>query len=195
MDDMAKFLAILIAGFTFCFAANNALANTSFKHAPCWVTNTKCVKHNYAAVGISNTKYSTNPQLATAQAQTNAISNLALTASAKVQTLRFNTNSLQSNKVKRDWQSKDIEHTRIQSTVNIRKFKFVDKWIDANGTLYIIVVVDRFNDITKSKLATSNSDDYGYGVLEFNHQVIRSNMEYAKQLTKNIRSEVQILMH
>ncbi len=191
---MAKlFIHSLFALGLLC-CVSNALAADIFKHAPCWVTKIDCVKQTYAAIGLSKIKYRKNPQLATAQAQTNAISNLALTAQAEVKSLRFDRKSSRTIDDVKRWQLVSQENATIRSSIRFKKLKFVDKWLDGQGTLYILVVVDQYSDITKTKLGITNLDDKVYEVTDLNGQVIESNMEYAKQLTQNIRSQVQGIM-
>lgn len=194
---MARLISAVLSfaclGLLFC--TSNVWCSSIFAGAPCWVTNTNCVNWPHVAIGLSKVKYIDNPQLATVQAQNNAISNLAMTVKSVVKSSSNQRKLAHGKNTTKRWQHVSQERSIVQSSVSLQGVEFIDKWIDKRGTLYILVVVEQYSDINNSELPITSLDDRVYEVSDHNGQVIQSNRDYANQLTRSIRSEVEILIH
>lgn len=179
--------------FSLVFASNLALAEGLFASAPCWVTNANCVAEKNVAVGISNIAYSANAQLATLQAHNDAIANLALVTNSTV-TFTSSNNKITNKSARRSlWLQTSQEQAAVVSNVTLQGVKCIDKWIDRNDTLYILVVVDQSHDITNIKVQEPKADYTSSSPIELYKSVIKSNMDYASQLSQSIRAEVKDL--
>lgn len=176
--------------FSLLLLSNVTLAKSIFADAPCWVTNTSCVAAEYVAVGIGKTSYSNNAQLATLQAQNNALANLALLTNSTVNFTSSNQKAINYTGVEKHWLETSQELASITSNVALKGVKCIDKWVDRNDTLYILVVVEQSRDITNINITESKADYTSSSPLELYKSVIKSNMDYASQLTNSIRTEV-----
>ena len=192
MDFMTKWIKAL---FSLLFVSNLAFAEGLFAGAPCWVTNASCVSEKSVAVGISNVAYSVNAQLATLQAHNDAIANLALITNSTVTLTSSNNKVTNYSNRSSLWVQTSQEQASVISNVSLQGVKCIDKWIDRNDTLYILVVVDQSHDITNIKVQEAKADYTSSSPIELYKSVIKSNMDYASQLTQSIRAEVKDLTH
>lgn len=185
---MAIYITALLSLLLF---SDLVAAQSLFQGAPCWVTNTSCVTAKYAAVGLSKVTYSEHPQLANTQAHHDAMSNLALVIKAQVSMRSSSRKIVKRRAASTNWQRTGVEQASVLSIVELTGVKSRGKWLDENGTLYVLVVVDGYNDINNNKvLEHNNPATSSAGVYD---GIIKSNIDYAMQLTKSIRTDITSL--
>lgn len=188
-------MAIYIAMLLSLFFSGVVSAKSIFDGAPCWVTNTSCVATKFVAVGLSKASYSKHPQLANTQAHHDAISNLAMILQSRVSASSSSNKISQNRTLNSIWQHSSFEQASISTNVELSGVKSVDKWLDKNDTLYVLVVVDSYNDINNNKALPQNRGIIRDAETSVYDGIIKSNIDYATQLTKSIRTEIKSLTH
>ena len=199
----------LIVPLLFMLLATPIQASSHFATAPCWVISTACVKAKIAGVGLSHIRYQDNAQLATLQAKRDAIASAAMAAKVQVKSQLSYLQSDYDSGSKRDRYHTSQQASVQTSHIQLSGSKVQAKWLDKDGILYILVVVEQFSDITNKQAVKNGEHDQGAQWLTSvtthptsanpvsakmaDHPIIKSNMEYANQLSQSIRQEVQIL--
>lgn len=190
MDFMVNYTTALLSLLLF---SDLVFAKSIFDGAPCWVTNTSCITAKFAAVGLSKVSYAKHPQLANTQAYHDAISNLAMVSQSQVSASSSSNKISQNRPLNTIWQQTSFEQASISTKIELTGIKSMDKWLDKNNTLYVLVVVDSYNDINNNKALPRVRG----AVLDVEANVydgiIKSNINYATQLTKSIRTEIKSL--
>lgn len=162
----------------------------SFDGAPCWVTNIDCVSGENLAVGISHIPYQTSPHLSHFQAQQNALTNLAMTITSKIQT-SLSVQSFKNSRFSANAQLASYQSASVNSEIELFGIRFIDKWIDENGALYILITANAYQESNVAPNIHRLPRNYAVESRELDDEIIEVNMEYAQKLKQQIRNGVQ----